>query len=245
MRASKTEESGKEIHISGGEGLFSKGEIIDAVNTYIKRAMEHPRGRPERITITIEEIKESPKKIPLLNVRTLSCESPSHAKVLIRAILKEHNIKERAIEKALNHLYSCNSMRGAVLMDSMTGKRLEPDKERGVRASRLGIEKRALRRLERYLDKMGINTTTVKEALILASKVAACPDIIAEVCISDDPDYTTGYVASKEIGYRRIPSIKDKGDPTGGRVFFVRHGADIEKIIHYLEKKPIIALFDK
>ena len=48
----------------------------------------------------------------------------------------------------------------------------------------------------------------VKEALMLASKAASWPDVIAEVCISDDPDYTTGYIASKELGYLRIPNIK-------------------------------------
>ena len=44
---------------------------------------------------------------------------------------------------------------------------------------------------------MRINTTTVKEALILASKLHHA-HIIAEVCISDDPDYTTGYFASEK-----------------------------------------------
>ncbi len=242
MRAGRFEKNGREIHVSGAEGLFSVDEIQKAVKSYISRAMGHPKGRPEKITITIEKIKERPLSVPILPVRTLDCGSPSEAREIIKSILSKHEIKEKIIEKTLNLLYSGMNMRGAILMDHLTGKRLEPDKERGIRASRLGIEKESLRRLQRYLERMGINTLTVREALILASKVAHCPDIIAEVCISDDPDYTTGYVASREIGYQRIPSIKNKGDRAGGRVFFVRHGSDLDGIIYYLEKRPVMCV---
>ena len=61
----------------------------------------------------------------------------------------------------------------------------------------------------------GLNNTTVKEAIILASKVAACRQVTAELCISDDPGYTTGYISSKKYGYVRIPHIKKKGEKNG------------------------------
>ncbi len=242
MRAGRFKEDGREIHVSGAEGLFTVAGIQRAVKSYINRAMGHSKARPENITITIEEIKERPLRVPILPVTTLSCASSSEAREIIKSILLRHEIKERIIEKALNLLYSGLNMRGAILMDHITGKRLEPDRERGVRASRLGVEKESLKGLKRYLEKMGINTITVREALVLASKVAHCPDIIVEVCISDDPDYTTGYVASKEFGYQRIPSIKKRGDRAGGRVFFVRHGSDIDGIIYYLEKRPVVCV---
>lgn len=132
------------------------------------------------------------------------------------------------------------TMRGAALILKESGVRIEPDRERGVRVSRLGIEKNTGKNLSKKLSKVKINVVAVKEALMLASKVASCPDVIAEICISDDPDYTTGYIASKEFGYLRMPNIKNRGGMHGGRVFFVKENANIESVIDYLEKIPAI-----
>jgi 6-carboxyhexanoate--CoA ligase len=64
--------------------------------------------------------------------------------------------------------------------------------------------------------------------------------VIAELCISDDPHYTTGYIASNQFGYVRIPCIKQSGRKIGGRVFFIQEGSDIDKMIWYLERTPVI-----
>jgi 6-carboxyhexanoate--CoA ligase len=132
------------------------------------------------------------------------------------------------------------AMHGAALVLGESAVRAEPDRRRGVRVSRLGILGEEERRLSRRLARQGINTTTVKEALVLASKVASCPHVLAELCVSDDPDYTTGYVASKRFGYVRIPCIKKTGSSGGGRVFFIREGADVIRIVSYLERTPVI-----
>ena len=58
----------------------------------------------------------------------------------------------------------------------------------------------------------------MREALVLATKVQSCPGIVGELCWSDDPDYTVGYVACNGI-YHRIPNMKEMGNPIGGRVF--------------------------
>jgi 6-carboxyhexanoate--CoA ligase len=122
------------------------------------------------------------------------------------------------------------------------GTRLEPDKKRGVRASRLGITKTASKSLSMILSRHGINTDVVKEALVLASKVMAHRNVVAELCVSDDPDYTTGYVASKKYGYVRVPHIKKRGSRHGGRAFLIQESADSEGIIHYLEETPVIVV---
>ena len=106
--------------------------------------------------------------------------------------------------------------------------------------SRLGITKKASRSLSSGLARRGINTDTVKEALVLASKVASCEGITAELCISDDPDYTTGYVASGRLGYVRIPHIKRIRSRDGGRVFFVREGFGMDEAREYLERFPVL-----
>ncbi len=239
VRASK-KKGGSGIHISGAEGLYNSTELAGAVNACIKRVLDHPRGAPDTIVLTIEAIMQKPADAPLLRIKTLRCVSPERAKNIISEILASSGIARRAVAAALKVLTSLRVMRGASLITAGTGRRIEPDKKRGIRVSRLGMEKAEIKKLELKLSGMRINTETVREALILASKTASCQDILAEVCISDDPDYTTGYVAGREIGYVRIPNIKKPGDMHGGRVFFVRENAKINTVINYLEKEPIL-----
>ena len=80
-----------------------------------------------------------------------------------------------------------------------------------------------------------------QEAVVLASKVANAPHILAEICVSDDPGYVTGYVASKKTGYVRITRLKEKNDPNGGRIFLYRGPReDVPRTIAYLEKQKIL-----
>lgn len=227
-----------EIHISGAEGIYEEAEILKIVREYSERALNHPRGKPDNIVITIEKIKQRPKKIQLLPVITHNCSFPGEAKKIIYQTLSSIDISKRCIDNSFKVLNSKEIMRGASLILKESGIRVEPDKERGIRVSRLGIEKTAEKELKKKLSRMKINTTTVKEALILASKVASHPDIIAEICISDDPDYTTGYIASRHFGYIRIPNIKRSKQKHGGRVFIIEEDVDINKLIKYLEKTP-------
>jgi 6-carboxyhexanoate--CoA ligase len=240
MRASKALQkapNGRQ-HISGAEGLYEAPDIHKVVKSYIERAINHPKGKPDKVIITIEDMKERPKAISALPVATIHCRTPREGKKALTALLQSTGISKRAVDIALG-LIKKGVMRGAAIVAAETGKRLEPDRERGIRVSRLGISKQASRLLSAGLSRQGINTDTVKEALVLASKVISHKDILAELCISDDPDYTTGYVASKRFGYIRISHIKRKGSAEGGRAFFVREGADINAIMDYLEKAPV------
>ena len=228
------------IHISGAEGLYVKSEIPRVIGEYLQRAFSHPRGKPGDIVLTVEKVEAHPGKALLLPVTSLECGSPDEARSVLSGTLSELGISKRAVATALRLLRAKKTMRGASLVLVKSGCRVEPDKARGVRVSRLGIEKETARRLARRLSKSSINTATVREALILASKVASHPEVVAELCISDDPFYTTGYVASGGAGYLRLPNIKRRGEMYGGRVFFIREGADIGKLIHYLERTSIL-----
>lgn len=230
-----------EIHISGAEGLYKKTEIEKIVKGYTLRAMSHSKGVPDKVVITVEKVKQKPLLIPLLPVFTLKPSSPKEARKIVHKLLSEAGVSIEAIQNGIKVVTGKTVLRGASLMSAGSGIRVEPDKERGVRVSRIGISKNTERNLSRRLKKENINTTTVKEAVILASKVASCQNIIAELCISDDPDYTTGYVAARKMGYVRIPNIKDKGSLKGGRVFFIEENSCIEHIIEYLKEIPAIA----
>lgn len=242
MRASRII-NGKPFHISGAEGIYSEDRLLLKVREYYRRAIYHSRGKPDNIVITLEEIDEKPLEISLLPLSTLNCSLPSQALRVVRGILRKEGISERAIRTAFNVIRSKVTMRGAALVMAHTGIRVDPDRERGVRVSRLGLDRETEKRLSRRLQRQGINTPTVKEALVLASKVASCDDILAELCVSDDPDYTTGYVASRVAGYVRITNIKERGSLRGGRVFFLKSGATLPDLINYLEKRPVIAKF--
>ena len=121
-------------------------------------------------------------------------------------------------------------MRGAMLLDADTLERLEPDRERGVRATNMDSEPSPPADRKNHFA----------EAIALASKVLAAPGVVGEVCVSDDPAYVTGYVATKD-GYHRISVLKKKGDPSGGRIFLYRGPRDaVGETIRFLEKQAVI-----
>jgi 6-carboxyhexanoate--CoA ligase len=243
MRASKIlqKASGEQqtVHISGAEGLYGPADIYKVAKSYIDRAINHPKGKPDKVILTFESIKQRPKTISALPLATINCRTPREAKKAVIALLKLLDISERALDTAFG-LIKQGTMRGAAIVTEKTGKRLEPDRGRGIRVSHLGIGKQASTLLSARLSREGINTDTVKEALILASKVISCKGILAELCVSDDPDYTTGYVASGRFGYIRILHIKRKGSAEGGRAFFVREDLDVRSTMDYLENVPVL-----
>ncbi|MBA4371631.1 MAG: 6-carboxyhexanoate--CoA ligase [Thermodesulfovibrio sp.] len=228
------------IHISGAEGLYGKAEIGDAVDRYIKRALEHPRGDPDRISLTVEKVSHRPRQITSLALRTADTATVRQAQTFVQDMLRSLLISAAAIDRAFELLSSSNTMRGAALLDAASGKRLEPDQERGIRVSRLGLSRTAETELQKRLARLRLNTGTVREAVVLASKVASCRPVLAELCISDDPDYTTGYIASRSFGYIRIPYVKKKRSRSGGRIFFMRGEYNLGRIIAYLEKTPVL-----
>ncbi len=243
MRASKTVKSQNskltEVHISGAEGLYETSEIQRVVRRYVERALNHSRGKADKIIITVENIKQKPQTITALPVVTIENATPKEGEKVAEQLLQASNISKSAIDNAFG-LIKKTGMRGAAIITAEKGERLEPNGKSGIRVSRLGISKSALKHLSSRLLRYGINTETVQEALILASKVLSCKRVIAELCVSDDPDYTTGYVTSKKFGYVRIPHIKNKGSRSGGRAFFVKEGIDVEDVATYLEKRPVI-----
>lgn len=233
MRSAK-----KGVHISGAEGVHEKYDVVSLIKEYTQRALMHEKGRADEIRLTIEELKETPKRISSLPLCTLNTGNPDAAKRAAFRILSSVGITDRAVEEAFRSLDVGITMRGAMLMD-VEGVRLEPDLLRGVRVSRMGITKKAATELSRKLARFKLNNHTVKEALILASKVHKYRLVLGELCISDDPNYTTGYIATRAHGYIRLPRIKKRGIPYGGRAFFIA-GGEVKDLIKYLQNTPVI-----
>ena len=217
-------------HISGAERIVKLEEVGAIAQSLADRALHHSKGTADFINITVDLIP--PEKIRYIDCLKVeehktSCISESHQ--LATDLLQGPNISKATVHKAISLLKGLDkSMRGAMLVDTITGERLDTG-ERGVRVSHMDS-------FDSYA--LGDNEH-MREALVLASKVQSADGIVGELCWSDDPDYTVGYVACNGV-YHRIPNMKELGSNIGGRVFFVRSDIDSESVIEYLERAPVL-----
>ncbi len=234
-------------HISGAEGIFEEKDVAKILREYSGRAFAHSRGKPDALVLKAETLSADPLYITALPVSTMGTKTAGAEEVMKKAVglLLSAGVSRKAAGCALRML-KAGGLKGAALLDAKEGRRLDPEAKKGVRASMLGITKKAEKQLIAGLKKAGINgrQSRVRDALIIASKVASASGVVAELCVSDDPDYTTGYVAGAELGYIRLPGIKEKGDRGGGRVFFVKegftNGRQIAGLCQYLGKTPVM-----
>jgi 6-carboxyhexanoate--CoA ligase len=233
-------------HLCGAERMVSN-ELLHVISAgMMDRAMAREGEGLVSVSISVDAVESgSIQKIPLLPIRTVNTESPERAEEEALRLLTKAGVSRYAARRALKAIASGSSplggnMRGSMILHAERGERLEPDQERGVRVGRMDLTGEAREDLWKLLDRRNMRHPRVLEAVVLASKVAAIPGIIAELCRSDDPDYTTGYVASPSFGYVRIPNIKQSGDALGGRVLFVKNKDYLETLIDQLERAPYL-----
>lgn len=230
MRASR-ERDGVREHISGAEHMVAASEVPQLARDLVLRAQNHSKGVPDFINIKVEEVPEaSCLRLKALPVRSLSCETAKEGLALARDLLKEAGVADP--DAVVRLMPKAGQLRGAMVLDADTLERLEPDRERGVRATNMGRAENTQK---------GTTKNHYAEALVLATKVANAPHIVAEICISDDPDYVTGYVASKSLGYVRILRMKEMGSPEGGRIFLYRGPREeLSATLEFIERKPVL-----
>ncbi len=234
-------------HISGAERLLETADLGTAAVELIERALNHPRGAAEKIYLQVDPVparQVATGTLPDLHNHQVG--SWQQGRKLAQQLLEAAGISRSAAIKALQTLAAGaapggNSMRGAMLIDAASGERLEADQARGVRVSRMDLSCAARDRLLQRLKEHGLNNSHVVEALTLAAKVIAAPGVLAELCWSDDPDYLAGYVASPQLGYRRINHLKPVGEERGGRAFFIdRSQVELGELVSWLEQAPLL-----
>lgn len=235
----KMRASAQDQHISGAERIVKADGVEAVCQAMVRRAMGHSKGEPDFINIKIERVDESDIKfLDALKVTRVDVDSSKDgldkAFELIGplfsngAAVDAPELRQR-LQALMQETYG---MRGAMLYDIATGARVEPDHERGVRATYMDAENSST---------VISNKNHFNEAIVLATKVANAPGMVAEICISDDPDYVTGYVASREMGYVRIMKMKEPGDPNGGRIFlFDSRKASADECIDFLQKQKVL-----
>lgn len=227
-------------HISGAERLARPEEVAAIIQEMLARAMEHSRGRADFVQMTVEEVNpEEIHTVSVLPVTTVQVADTASGREAAKEALVRTGVSPAAADQGIGALAALpDSMRGAILLCAATGKRVDDRHSRGVRVSRMDVaNKQAFTAL---LQKRGLaENIHAREALVLATKVAAAPGVVAELCWSDDPEYTAGYVASV-YGYFRFTHLKDYGNPVGGRVFFVEPDCSIDILTAYLESQPVL-----
>ena len=224
MRASQQVGEGEqkhELHISGAERIVGRDSVEAVCSAMVRRAMNHSKGDPDFINVKIEKVHESDirilKALPVtrIDVDTWPEGLEKAFGLVSKAVMDVHKESSLSVPKGTSE--------NACLQNFA----LEPDHERGVRAT--------------YMDALHSSEVDgcknhFNEAIVLATKVANAPGMVAEFCVSDDPNYVTGYVASKELGYVRIMKMKEMGDENGGRIFlFDSRKASAEECIEYLQ----------
>ncbi len=233
-------------HISGAERIAAPDQINRIAGEFLARAFDK-KLTPDKITITVEGLGSiKPRTLPALDVVSVNIPRIPEGHAAAIQVLQRAGVSEQAAQAAVCLLCrgaapSGGNMRGAMIMDAQSGDRLEPDQERGIRVSRFDWSEDALARVKLSLESAGLAHHRTLEALALATKVAHAPGMVAELCWSDDADYTAGYAASAGLGYVRFPYLKQQGNPKGGRVFFVnREIVNMDTLITYLETDPVL-----
>ncbi len=217
-------------HISGAERIVEEQELETVASSLIQRALHHSKGKSDFINIRIDAVSENDiTYVDCLAIEEHQTTSLESSHTLAKDILFSV-VSHSAVEKAFTELGALpDNMRGAILMDAETGNRLDDHYMRGVRVSHMDAIGNA---------QVSMNTH-MREALVLATKVQSCFGIVGELCWSDDPDYTVGYVACNGV-YHRIPHMKELGNPIGGRVFFVKANENSKGIVDYLENTTVL-----
>lgn len=226
MRAQKNEQ-----HVSGAERIVADDLRDVAVLSLIKRAESRD---PDEINIKIQRIESKIKHISCIKGPSGTDKSIVEGRKKMIDIINSLGYNG---EKILNLFFSLPQMRGAAIIDVNTLEHLEPDKQRGIRVS--------------SFDSVDPDLSGKKdhrrEAKLLASKVISCPNIVAEICVTDDVNYTFGYIASKKMGYIGITHVKEANLAWGARVILFdstsgegTHEEKVAKAIEYLENTPVI-----
>lgn len=229
------------MHISGAERILAENELLATANAMIMRAFKHSRGKADFINLKIEAVDDNNLKyVKLLPIVTHESANLVAGRAIAAKLLKQSGVSDKAICRGFDLLDGLvTSMRGAMLVDAVSGKRLDDLTMRGVRVSNMDIAD--AQQFKCWLRQQNLTDIHVREAMVLATKVAFHPDVVAELCWSDDPEYITGYVADKKA-YQRITRLKELGNWQGGRIFFIRPTANLKNLLEYLEQQTVLVV---
>ena len=147
----------------------------------------------------------------------------------LEQLAKQTGVSEYALNKGFEYIKNDINYSGAIILSARTGHRLDNTGNRGIRVSNLAFK---------TCKRNGEISERVKDARALATCMNTFEGVKAELCVSDDLNYTTGYYASSKLGYHIIFNIKKKATRQVGRIIFVDDHIDLNQYITFLESIP-------
>lgn len=247
MRAFKNDH-----HLSGGEDLVSRDRLGERVLALLEQGLTSSKNSESlapSLNIRIDPVPGS-DIVPSLLLPIYCLESGSHEDTLsfLRMALDARVPRLSVPGKMFfGHFLEILGGSGKELSGATyilpSGKRVIPEKT-GVRVSHFGIAPHLRQVLlkESASHPAGSGRRFI-DALQIASKIMSHPVPEIEVCVSDNPEYTTGYIALKGFGYIRLPHIKPEGRAWGGRLIGL--SSEIppslqSELSDYLSRAPVL-----
>lgn len=222
MYSIKMRASHEDIHISGAETMCEFKDLENYLKKYFNKAFNHENGNIDFLNLKIEKVKAPIQTIPALPV-------VENLNDTLTQLAKQTDVSEYALNKGLEYIKNDITYTGAIILSAQTGQRLDSTEQRGIRVTHLAFK---------TCKRNGEISERVKDARALATCINTFEGVKAELCVSDDLHYTTGYYASPKLGYRRIFNIKEKGTRHGGRIIFVDEGINLNAYVSFLETVP-------
>lgn len=221
MYSIKMRASYQQNHISGGETMCEAENIAATIQRFFEKGFYHENGEVDFLNLKIEKITQ-----PLTHLHSLV--RHNEVKTNLEDIVAQSNVSSLALKKGLSYIFNDVLYTGAIILSAQSGKRLDTTGQRGVRVTNFSFP--------------SIHSSELSERIKDAISIATCTThfkgVYGELCVSDDVHYTTGYYATKQLGYHRIFNIKEAGTRHGGRIIFVDDNLNMSDYIHFLECTP-------
>lgn len=223
-------------HISGAERIINYESLKDEILNLIDRALTHPKGRSDFINISIQKIHDTSNIIYInpLNIKTLSLDDDENIPYNILKLLGFSYDKSKY---AMDLLLKQSNLKGALIVSFDTLKEFH---DHITRCVNMDYDSSIKEDLDKFLNNNNFLGKYLKDALCLSSKICNHKNVLCEICISDDPNYKTGYISSKALGYIRINNLKPHNHKCGGRIIFIKDENKLNETIDYLKNSIVI-----
>lgn len=239
-------------HLSGGEDLVRRNALGDRLLSLVEQGLSSSKNGGTEIpslNIRVEPVPET-DIVPSTLLPVYCLQSSSHEDTLsfLRMLLNAEPPRLSVPGKIffghfLNLLAGADEKLSGATFVLPSGERIIPD-HTGVRVTHFGILPHLRQTLlrEASIHPAGPGRRFI-EALQIASKIMSHHAPESEVCVSDNPEYTTGYIALKGFGYIRLPHIKPEGRAWGGRMIGLSSEISLSaqsELADFLSRAPVL-----
>ncbi|MHB1285636.1 MAG: 6-carboxyhexanoate--CoA ligase [Leptospirales bacterium] len=240
-------------HLSGGEDIVDnvalKTRLLELLDQGLEPSSKQLIDPPHSINIRIDPVHTKDiKTISLLPVYCLKTKRLEETWFFLKKAFEgmgevfgiSGTLGYQQAEKLLSDKNDATT--GASLLLPNAESRI-PNGD-GIRITHFGINPSLKDELtqESAIHALGSGRRFI-EALQISSKILSHEKTAFELCLSDNPEYTTGYLSVRGVGYIRLPFVKPPGLRAGGRIIGVLNTfieSDMLEMVGYLTESPVL-----